>query len=394
MKKRQTLNYALLMVYIGYTCIYLDKTAISLSMVSIAEALNLAPGQKGLIMSSFFLGYTLFQIPYSFVINKVGSRKVMIMSVTLVGLFMIAFGWGTSLAYLILIRFMTGSFAHAGYPSSVSSFISSDVPKEKRGTIQSMMISSSGLAGILGPLAIVLLINSLGWRHTYTVLGIIFVLMGFLMSKIIPKEFGKKSLDTKQSFSFKMVLKDKNVRVLIFASFFVNAAFYGLNGWLPSFLSDVFKLPMGKLSMITMLMGLMTLVSSMLSGVMVAKYFVGKEKQLIFATLLAGAISVYLVNITSELIWSVLYLCLAIVLVSVAFSTLMSFPVKIFPASEVAEKYAMINSVGVFGGFVAPTVMGMLVEKSGGNYISAFLFISIGLIISGIIVMFVNNKEK
>jgi MFS family permease len=40
--------------------VYLDKNIISLSVIPIAQDLGIDAGQKGLILSAFFLGYTLF----------------------------------------------------------------------------------------------------------------------------------------------------------------------------------------------------------------------------------------------------------------------------------------------------------------------------------------------
>ncbi|MGX6962852.1 MFS transporter [Vagococcus xieshaowenii] len=386
--------YMLLAIFIGYSCIYLDKTAISLSMVSIGESLNMTASQKGLILSIFFLGYTIFQIPYSYLSNKIGSRKVLITSIIGVGIFMILFGFGTSVLYLILIRFFTGSFAHAGYPSAVSSFISQEVSDEKKGSVQSTMIASSGFAAIIGPPLIAILFGVFDWNTTYLILGCMVVLVGIYMMFAIPKDVGQPIVQegNQKSLSFGQVLKDSTVWIMICAAFFINAGLYGLNSWLPSYLSEEFSLSMSMVSVISVLMGVGTLAAGMLGGIIVNSYFRGKEKRVILIAALLGALFVFMVSKSHSVVISVVLITLCTICSTVAFSTLMSLPVKLFSNYEVSSKYATINAIGVSGGFVAPTVMGAMVEATGG-YSSAFLFIMATLICSGIFTMLIKAKR-
>ena len=387
--------YMLLAIFIGYTCIYLDKTAIALSMVNIGESLNITASQKGLILSSFFLGYTIFQIPYSYLSNRVGTRKVLINSVIAVGIFMILFGFGTSVLYLVVIRFLSGSLAHAGYPSAVSSFISTEVEDDKKGAVQSSMISSSGFAGIIGPPVIAILISWYNWKLTYFILGCVLIVVGIYMKFSIPKEAGGpiKVASNQKQLSFLDVLKDPIVWIMIFASFSINAGLYGLNSWLPSFLNQEFHLSMSMLSLITVLMGVGTMAAGMLGGIIINKFFVGKEKAIIFISAVIGACFVFMVSKTSSVVLSVICLTLCTIFAVIAFSTLMSLPVKLFKPYEVSSKYATINAIGVSGGFVAPSVIGAMVEATGG-YSSAFVFIASMFVCSGVITLLIRMKKE
>ncbi|MFD1900481.1 MFS transporter [Enterococcus termitis] len=272
-------------IFLGYSCIYVDKMTIGMSLVTIASDLGFDPQQKGLILSAFFLGYTIFQIPFGYLSNKIGTRKMMITSVFLVGIFLCLFGFGFSLLYLIFIRFMTGAVAHSGYPASVSTFISQELPLEKRGPAQSTMIASSGFASIVGPLLIAPLLVMIGWHNAYYLLGVIVMLIAVMMYVVIPKEFGgvKEQLQGKQSISFKEVLQDRNVWIMIFAAFFINAAVYGLNGWMATYLVEAHGLVLTQTAYVTAVIGLFTMVAAMAGGVMVNKFFVGREKYVILA---------------------------------------------------------------------------------------------------------------
>ncbi|MFD2306653.1 MFS transporter [Enterococcus termitis] len=382
-------------IFLGYSCIYVDKMTIGMSLVTIASDLGFDPQQKGLILSAFFLGYTIFQIPFGYLSNKIGTRKMMITSVFLVGIFLCLFGFGFSLLYLIFIRFMTGAVAHSGYPASVSTFISQELPLEKRGPAQSTMIASSGFASIVGPLLIAPLLVMIGWHNAYYLLGVIVMLIAVMMYVVIPKEFGgvKEQLQGKQSISFKEVLQDRNVWIMIFAAFFINAAVYGLNGWMATYLVEAHGLVLTQTAYVTAVIGLFTMVAAMAGGVMVNKFFVGREKYVILAATFGGGIFSILVSVVDTFLLSMLFLALAVAAASLAFATLMSIPLKIFPSEEVSAKYATINAIGVSGGFVAPTIIGALIQVSNGNFFSSFIFIAVSFAVSGIITLMVQRNQ-
>lgn len=395
-KKTRNISWMLAAIFLGYTCIYVDKTTIGMSLVTIANDLGFDPQQKGLILSAFFLGYTIFQIPFGYLSNKIGTRKMMITSVFLVGIFLFLFGFGFSLLYLILIRFMTGAIAHSGYPSSVSTFISQELSMEKRGPAQSTMIASAGFAAIVGPLLIAPLLLQVGWHKTYYFLGVIVLLVAILMYLVIPKEFGavKEHLRNKKAISFREVLKDKNVWILIFAAFFINAAFYGLNGWMATYLVEAHGLALAQTAYVTAIIGFFTMIAAMLGGVMVNKYFIGKEKKVVFTATIGGGLFAILVSVVGTFLLSMIFLALAVTCASLAFATLMGIPLKIFPSDEVSAKYATVNAIGVSGGFVAPTIIGILIQLSYGGFFTSFLFISVSFIISGIITLMIQNNKQ
>ncbi|GAA2917671.1 MFS transporter [Enterococcus pseudoavium] len=388
------LNSSLLLIFLGYTCVYLDKNVISLSVIPIAQDLGINAGQKGLILSAFFLGYTLFQIPFGFLGNRLGSRKIMTFAVLLIGVLMICLGFGFSLLYLLVIRFAAGSFGHAGYPSAVSAFVTQEVAPAKRASVQSAMIASSGFAGIVGPLLVVPLLTLVGWQLTYFFYGLIVVVIGLLMLRGIPKTAGQPLVSANQAnISFAEVLKDRNVWIMVLAAFFINAAAYGMTGWLASYLVDEFHLTMNKMALLSALIGFVMMISAIFAGSMIEHYFKKHEKQVIFVAAIFGGAGALLLARSHSLVLSMLFFGLAVAAAGIAFATLMSLPVKLFDEREVSTKYAIINAVGVSGGFGAPMIIGWLVNKSG-TYNGAFTFIALVFVLAGTFSLIIQTNEQ
>ena len=114
----------------GYSLLYMDKNMISTAIIPIAEQYNFTTSQTGLMMSLFFLGYSLMQIPGGWLADKIGYKKVLVLSLSLITVFTFAFGFAGSLILFVLIRFFAG-VGHAGYPSSTSKSISVNFSKNR-----------------------------------------------------------------------------------------------------------------------------------------------------------------------------------------------------------------------------------------------------------------------
>ncbi|CWV22533.1 TPA_asm: MFS transporter [Listeria monocytogenes] len=384
----------LLVLFIGYTSVYVDKYTIGISLVTVSQDLGFDPSQKGLILSAFFLGYTLFQIPMGYLNNRIGARPVLAISIIIVGLFLVIFGFGYSLLFLVVIRFLSGALGHASYPPSVSNYISLHIPLNKRGFAQSAMLASSGFAAFIGPLLIAQLLLSVGWRNTYYWIGFAVILIGFLILIVVPKA-PKIDLNTQKEkikVPFSELLKDKQLWILLLSALFINAANYGLTSWLASYLNEVRGISISEVSYISSLAGLCILIAGVVGGYFISRFFKGKEPIIIFAFCVLGAFAVYGVYLFEQLALSVICLCLCNIFLIMAFTTLMGLPHKLFQQSHIATKYAAINSGGVLGGFFAPMIIGDLVNATN-SYQSAFLFLALTLLVSGLIVLAIKNHQ-
>ena len=90
----------------GYSLLYMDKNMISTAIIPIAEQYNFTTSQTGLIMSLFFLGYSLMQIPGGWLADKIGYKKVLILSLSLITVFTFAFGFARKPYFIYFDSFL------------------------------------------------------------------------------------------------------------------------------------------------------------------------------------------------------------------------------------------------------------------------------------------------
>ncbi|MHC5228743.1 MFS transporter [Enterococcus sp. LJL99] len=399
MEKKGTKKSGLLLIalFLGYTMVYIDKLSVGYSLIPISEEFGLDPAAKGMIMSAFFLGYAIMQIPMGLVINRVGSRVVLIGSVLGMGFFAFLFGFGTSLIMFMSIRFLTGLLAHSGYASSASKEVTVNFEPEKRTFAQGILLSSSGVAGFIGPLVLSPIITKTGWKTAYLVLTVVAVLIAVFLILTIPKNEKQKEMkevvDTKtEKVSILTVWSDIRVWVLFLSSFFINSLLYGFSNWLPSFLTSERGLALNSAAIISSVGGFFLLVGSIGGSYVVGRFFQGKEKLVVASTAVIGAFLAFSAYFIANLTLLAIVMGFANFFLIICFVTMMSIPLKIFAGAKFAPSYATLATGGILGGFVSPTLIGALVELSDGQYITTFIFFLVAGLLSAITILFIKPK--
>lgn len=89
LKKLQSENkyVVFFFLYIGFCISYIDRSAIGLSLPSISKEFNLAPTEMGVVISAFFIGYSIMQIPGGWLADHLGSKTVILIAMTLWSIF-------------------------------------------------------------------------------------------------------------------------------------------------------------------------------------------------------------------------------------------------------------------------------------------------------------------
>ena len=375
----------------GYSLLYMDKNMISTAIIPIAEQYNFTTSQTGLMMSLFFLGYSLMQIPGGWLADKIGYKKVLVLSLSLITVFTFAFGFAGSLILFVLIRFFAG-VGHAGYPSSTSKSISVNFSKNRRTFIQSLILSTSGIGGILAFLIGARLID-LNWHYAYYVMGTLFAISLMLVIFFVPSDTAteKRKVEPKQT-SFKSVISNRNVITLFMVMVLVNMAFYGNMSWLPSFLKAKFSLSISTVGTILAINAVGGTIASLLAGFLLTKFFAGKEKVLFLSSSILSAVAFAGLVLTDSLAVSIGLLYLLTFLITFIFVGVFSWPHKILPEKVIGSSIGIINTGSTLGGFVAPMTFGALISLVGGSFSIVFISLSVAMVIAGLIVLTVKTK--
>lgn len=102
---KKSRNVILALLFLGWSLGNLDRYIMNYAVVSITGDLQLDASSTGIILSAFFLGYAIMQIPGGWLADKFGAKRVLLMAVIMWSIFtgLTAIAW--SLTAMIVIRF-------------------------------------------------------------------------------------------------------------------------------------------------------------------------------------------------------------------------------------------------------------------------------------------------
>jgi len=152
--------------------LYIDRVCISVAKEPIAGALDLSDKQIGWVLSIFALGYALAQTPSGILNDRFGPRIVLTAVVSFWSLFTALTGAVWNYISLLLVRFVFGVGEAGAFPG-IARATFSWIPLRERGIVTGINFSGSRLGAAFALPVVAWLIETLGWRISFFVLGVI-----------------------------------------------------------------------------------------------------------------------------------------------------------------------------------------------------------------------------
>lgn len=132
-----------------YLVNYVDRTNIGFAKLQFLQDLHLSESVFGLITSSFFVGYILFELPSTLLVPRIGAPKHLLRIMVLWGLVTMSMMFARSEKMFYVQRFLLG-VAEAGFFPGVLFYMSLWFPDERRAVMNSLFIVGIPLAGLVG----------------------------------------------------------------------------------------------------------------------------------------------------------------------------------------------------------------------------------------------------
>ncbi|MEJ8794709.1 MFS transporter [Trinickia caryophylli] len=383
------------LLYIGFCISYIDRAAISLSLVHIGKDFHLSPAALGVIVSTFYLSYAAMQIPGGWIADRWGSKVVVVISIAFWSLFTLLTGFAWSLASLIAIRFIFG-LGEGGYPSASVKGIAEAYSRADRPKMSALLVSSNYVGSFIAPLVMAPLILALGWRHAFAAIGVAGIVFAFLylfVVKGVTPERRSRAAGPAQPASaaagratartlLKMPLMWK-VLIVWFGMGIVNK---GLDAWMPAYLLTVRHLDLKAVGMLAPLPFVAASISTAIGGWVMTRFFDGREKLLLTGCCVVTAWFVFKMYTAETVAGVIAYQSIAYFFKSFVLAVVIALPTKILPQRLVGTGIGMVNFGGQLSGFVAPAVIGFLVAYSG-TYDAAFGFLVVSAAVAALVSM-------
>ncbi|MCU5746417.1 MFS transporter [Staphylococcus sp. SQ8-PEA] len=215
----------------------------------------------------FSLAYSISCLLYGVISDKFGRVKTILTG--LIGLVVVSMciGFVHSFTILLLLRVFQGIFAAAFSPVSLA-YTTEMYPPVKRVTAISFISTSFMLSGVIGQNLSEVISNAYGWRVTYIVLSILYIILTFGVMKAVPESpYRKPEIKLSQFLShFKDILLYKSVIACFFVSLTLLTNFISMYTILNEYITS--SLVHGDLTtnFVVKLLGVLGMLLSLLAG--------------------------------------------------------------------------------------------------------------------------------
>ena len=163
-----------------YICM-IDRIAISIAIIPMAEDNGWSPTVQGAVMSAFFLGYVTLQIPAGYLSDRFGGKWVLGLGVLFWSLFTLLTPASATLGITVLLacRFLMGVAEAVTWPS-IYSLYSRWVHPDRRASAVGLMNSGISGGSVIALICTPWLISVWSWQgafYLYGLLGIIWFMV-------------------------------------------------------------------------------------------------------------------------------------------------------------------------------------------------------------------------
>jgi MFS family permease len=387
-EKGQSKIVILILLFLGWCLGNMDRYVMSYAVVPIGKEFHLSSSLIGLVLSAFFIGYVVMQIPGGWLADKFGSRKVLNLIVFVWSIFTGLTGAAWGLLSLVTIRILFG-LSEGSFSPAAFKMLSEVFPKKERGRAISILLSSGSIIGVIVPVLSGVMIMSMGWRGLFYVIGgigiiVVALFLFFLKPRVIQEEEAPAGPAAKAAEPHNMgeLFKMPMMWTLIVVEFAVYTLMWGTTTWIPSYLFKVRSLSLMSIGWLQAIPSLGALVVMYVSGVAFDRIKPSTNKIISIIASAIAAIMLYLMYVCSTVPLFILYETIFSLMLGFTVPYMPTVLMKRVPADVAGSAIGIVNVAAQLGGLVTPLVIGILVDLFKGSFVAAFAYLIVFAVVA------------
>lgn len=394
-------------IFIAYLFAFLDRINIGYAQLQMKEALGFSDAVYGFGAGVFFISYLLLEVPSNILFERVGARLTFLRIMVLWGLVSAGTMFVSTPLQFYVLRFLLGAF-EAGFFPGIILYLTYWYPSARRGRVTGQFLFAMPVAGVLGgPLSGWIMshmdgVASLGgWQWCFLLEGLPTVALGVLCYFMLAnKPDDAKWLNAREKsivvsgLAADRVqdaghgrLRDAFVDPRIYAIaliYFTNACgAYTFSFWLPTMIKALGVQHIGHIGWYSMLpyafgaAGMLLLPRS-------SDRLRERRWHIALANVI-GALTLAASTLTGDsLLISLAMLCVSLFFVFGSGAVFWTIPPTYLSGKAVAPGIAVISSLGILGGLISPTLIGVVKTQTGN--LNNGLYVMAGVLVLGAVI--------
>ncbi|MEV0618721.1 MFS transporter [Nonomuraea sp. NPDC050404] len=395
---------------LGLAIAYLDRSALSVASTYMQDDLGFDQTMKGILLSSFFWTYAIFQLPSGWLLDRFGPRLIYPIAVVWWSLWTAATALAQGVGTLLVTRLGLGMGEAPVQPANIK-VVSAWFPRRERALASSVFDTGQQIGVALSVPVVTALIAGFGWRAAFVVIGLVGMVWVIGWWKIYrsPQEHPRISQaeldyieggdaavpETGQRVRWRELLRYPTVWGLVFGYICRSATGAFFLTWYPSYLVEDRNftiLELGVFGAIPSLLGVgATIAGGWYSDWLVRRGVpISRARKLPIITGMLLASTIALTVFVDGNVAVMVLLSISNCAHSFAGAAILSLPAEVAPSASVVGSIAGFQNFGSqIGNIISPILIGFFLTLSGNSYTGPMLFAGAMAILGTLIYGFV-----
>ena len=383
-----------LLLFIAGFINYLDRSALSVAAPAVMQELHLSPANLGLVFSTFFIGYAVFNTIGGWAADRWGGKRVFSGAILMWSVLCGTTGLATGFGSLLVIRTFFG-MAEGPLATTINKIVNNWFPHKESATAFGFANCGLPLGGAVAGPVVGLLTAAYGWRIAFAgvaCLGLIWLVFWQFMTTDRPHQHAHVSEEERRLIGSDRAvsedpadlkplgayLRQPAILAAMISYFGYSYILFFFLTWFPSFLMMDRHLSLKSMSLATVLLWLLGFVGYGLSGLLSDLIFrrtgnaLRARKWVLIVCLGAAGICVALAGTVTTTLSALLLMAVAVFALYLSGSTYWALIQDTIPGAKLGSVGGCVHSIANCAGIIGPAVTGFLVQRSH-TFFSAFV---------------------
>ncbi|TXN76396.1 MFS transporter [Methylobacterium sp. WL18] len=403
------------LIFIVYTLAAADRANIGIVLPFVKKEFAMTNTEAGAVVSLFFVGYAVMQIPAGLLVKRLGTRTIFPIFMLLTSLFTGLLGTTGSALAMKLNRLALG-FAEAPLPVTMLSTMNRWFPAQEKGTAVGLFLAAAKFGPVIVPPLGALIIATLGWEYVFFICalpGMVFAVLWYFLvvdeparSRFVsPAEAAHiasqptsrptdpaqaQTAPAKPRFArLDRVIRGRPVRPIATAKeTFRSGNIWGLAigylmmtgiinvilAWLPTYLSTVKHFSLMNVGFVASAPFVGGVLGNIMGGLFSDRIVGKRRKPTILISTVSTVFMMYaLIHAPNEPVTLAILLFLTGFLLNVGYSSFTVYPAGLTTKDAYPLAVSVVNTGGQAGGALFPFVTGLLLDAYSWDAVFLFL---------------------
>ncbi|NTY40089.1 MULTISPECIES: MFS transporter [Burkholderia cepacia complex] len=413
MKQKSQAWFTVFLLFIVYGINYLDRVALSIVAPIVQTDLGIDAAQMGIVFSTFFVGYALFNFIGGLASDRLGPKLVYVLAVGLWSIFCGMTALTVGFVSLLIVRLLFG-MAEGPLCSAANKMVNNWLPRDGAATAMGLLSAGSPLGGAIAGPIVGLLAAQFGWRPAFWIvcaIGLAWVVLWMVSTSDRPATpaneapnvpaAARASDDDASAPARTLSHYVRQPRILATAAAFFsyNYVLFFFLSWFPSYLVRAHHLNIKEMSIATVVPWLVGTVGLACGGAISDALYrlTGNlllSRRIVLVTCLLGAgACVAIAGTVQSTQGAVALMSVSLFFLYVTGAIYWAIVQDVVHPTRVGGVSGFLHCMGSLSGVIGPAVTGFIVERSG-SFAAAFVLAGAialaGAVLAGV---FVRNSR-